>query len=90
MQPQSQAFDLLMKAAFSIREWRKKDGRDVIATLPVSPCFRNMRAWSGAGSGEANREGPAARARYYLEEHSGEDDCLKSAARAAAGSRRSI
>jgi len=82
VQPQSQAFDLLMKAAFSIREWRKKDGGEMIATLGLALLHEYARM-AGAGSGEANREGPCARARYYLEEHCGEEDCLTGAARAA-------
>jgi AraC-like DNA-binding protein len=82
VQAQSQAFELLIKAAFSIRDWRNKAGQEMFATLALA-LLREYARMTGTGADEANREGPGARARFYLEEHCAEEDCLSDAARAA-------
>jgi len=79
---QSQAFELLMKAAFSIRNWRSKEGGNMLRALGLTLLEEYIRT-AKAGADEAGRESPQARARNYLEEHSAEDNCLAGAARAA-------
>ncbi len=81
--PQSQAFELLMKAAFSIRDWRRKTGQEMYATLGLA-LLQEYARMAATGADEAGREGPAARARDHIEEHSAQPDCLAGAARAAA------
>jgi len=83
VQPQSQAFELLMKAAFSIRLWRKQGGPGMLATLGLA-LLQEYARMSETGTGEADRESPCERARRYLEEHCGEEDCLKRASQVAA------
>ena len=82
VQPQSQAFELLMKAAFSIRAWRTREGGQMLRLLALA-LLEEYGRMAKAGPEAADREGPCERARYYLEEHCGEEDCLKGAARAA-------
>jgi AraC-like DNA-binding protein len=77
--PQSQAFELLMKAVFSIHDWRKKAGGEMIESLGLALLHEYVRMASG-GSAETAREGPCDRARQYLEEHCAEEDCLRDAA----------
>jgi AraC-like DNA-binding protein len=83
VQTQSQAFELLMKAAFSLRAWRKKGGQDMLATLALALLQEYIRI-SESGTDEADRESPCERARRYLDEHCGEEDCLKKASQLAA------
>ncbi|MCE0522790.1 MAG: AraC family transcriptional regulator [Methylacidiphilales bacterium] len=78
--PQSQTFEMLMKAAFSLRAWRKKEGRDMIMTLGLALLQEYARM---AGADETKRESPCDRARRYLEEHCGEGDCLRKASQQA-------
>ena len=82
VQPQSQAFELLMKAAFSIHDWRKKESRHMLKILGIAVLEEYARM-AQAGANQAKRESPCDRARTYLEEHCAEEDCLKGAARAA-------
>ena len=82
VQVQSQTFDLLMKAAFGIRTWRRKEGQDMLRVLGLAVLEEYFRM-AKAGVDETNREGPCERARRYLEEHCGEEDCLKKAAQQA-------
>jgi AraC-like DNA-binding protein len=79
--PQSQAFELLMKAAFSYRDWRGKEGQSMLATLGLALLQEYVRMAADTKDGP-DREGPCDRARHYLEEHCGEEDCLKGASRA--------
>ena len=81
--PQSQAFDLLMKAAFSLRTWRKKGGPEMLTTLAFA-LLQEYARMAETGAGEADRESPCDRARRYLEEHCGEPDCLARASQSAA------
>jgi AraC-like DNA-binding protein len=80
--PQSQAFELLMKAAFSIHDWRRKEGGEMIESLGLALLHEYVRIASG-GSGQAAREGPWDRARQYLEDHFAEENCLQGASIAA-------
>lgn len=80
--PQSEAFELLMKAAFSIDDWRRKEGGEMFTSLGLALLHEYVRM-AAAGSGDTAREGPCARARQYLEEHSADQDCLKGASAAA-------
>jgi AraC-like DNA-binding protein len=80
--PQSQPFELLMKAVFSIQDWRKKAGGEMIESLGFALLHEYVRMASG-GSAETAREGPCDRARQYLEEHCAEENCLKGASIAA-------
>jgi AraC family transcriptional regulator of arabinose operon len=80
--PQSQAFELLMKAAFSIHNWRQKPAQDMISSLGLALLHEYLRMAS-LGSGETAREGPCDHARQYLDEHCVEEDCLAGASRAA-------
>ena len=80
--PQSQAFELLMKAAFSIRNWRSREGGDMLRAVGLTLLEEYIRM-AKAGADEAARESPQARARQYLEEHSAEENCLADAAGAA-------
>jgi AraC family transcriptional regulator of arabinose operon len=82
VQTQSQAFELLMKAAFSIGSWRKKEGQHMLRLLGVAVLEEYVRM-AKEGQDEMNRESPWERARHYLEERCGEEDCLKGASRAA-------
>jgi AraC family transcriptional regulator of arabinose operon len=82
VQAQSQTFDLLMKAAFSIRTWRRPEGQDMLRTLGLAALEEYIRM-AKAGADETGREGPCERARRYLEEHCAEEDCLQNAARQA-------
>jgi AraC family transcriptional regulator of arabinose operon len=82
VQTQSRAFELLMKAAFSIGTWRKKEGRHMLRLLGLAVLEEYIRM-AKEGEDETNRESPWERARRYLEEHCGEEDCLRAAARAA-------
>ena len=81
--PQSQTFELLMKAAFSLRAWRKKGGQEMLATLALALLQEYLRI-SASGTDEAGRESPCERARRYLDEHCAEEDCLKKASQLAA------
>jgi AraC family transcriptional regulator of arabinose operon len=80
--PQSQAFEFLMKAAFSIQDWRKKEGRHMLQILGVAALEEYARM-AQAGANKTKRESPCDRARAYMEEHCAEEDCLEGAARAA-------
>ena len=82
VQPQSEAFDLLMKAAFSIVAWRKPEGQGMLRQLGLTLLEEYIRI-AKEGSDEAHRESPSERARIYLEEHCGEEDCLAAASRVA-------
>jgi AraC family transcriptional regulator of arabinose operon len=82
VQPQSQAFELLMKAAFSIRAWRTKEGGHMLRLLGLA-LLEEYGRMAKAGPEAADRESPCDRARYYLEEHCADEDCLQGAARAA-------
>ena len=82
VQPQSLAFELLMKAAFSIRAWRTREGGNMLRLLALA-LLEEYGRMAKAGPEAAERESPRERARYYLEEHCAEEDCLKGAARAA-------
>ena len=82
VQAQSQAFELLMKAAFSIRAWRQKEGQHMFRILGLALLEEYVRM-AKAGTDETNRESPCERARSYLEEHCGEADCLKKASQRA-------
>ena len=82
VQPQSQTFELLMKAAFGIRTWRRKEGQAMLRTLGLAVLEEYFRM-AKAGADETNRESPCERARRYLEEHCGEEDCLKKASQQA-------
>jgi AraC family transcriptional regulator of arabinose operon len=79
---QSLTFELLMKAAFGIRTWRRKEGQDMLLTLGLTVLEEYARM-AKAGADETNRESPCERARRYLEEHCAEEDCLKKAAQQA-------
>jgi AraC family transcriptional regulator of arabinose operon len=78
----SQTFEALMKAAFSIGTWRKKEGQGMLRVLGIALLEEYIRM-AKEGLEEENRESPHARGRRYLEDHFSEDDCLKGAARAA-------
>jgi AraC-like DNA-binding protein len=82
VQTQSQAFELLMKTAFSIGTWRKKEGQHMLRILGLALLEEYVRM-AREGQDETNRESPSERGRRYLEEHSGEEDCLSAASRAA-------
>ncbi len=82
VQVQSQTFELLMKAAFGIRAWRQKEGQDMFRVLGLALLEEYIRM-AKAGADETNRESPCERARHYLEEHCGEEDCLKKASQQA-------
>ena len=82
MLPQSQAFEFMMKAAFSIRNWRGKEGGDMLRALGLTLLEEYIRM-AKAGADELARESPQARARNYLDEHSAEENCLAGAAGAA-------
>lgn len=82
VQTQSQAFELLMKAAFSIGSWRKKEGQHMLRLLGLAVLEEYVRM-AKEGLDETERESPRERARRYLEDHCGEEDCLNGAARAA-------
>lgn len=82
VQPQSQAFDLLMKAAFSIGTWRKKEGQHMLRLLGLALLEEYVRM-AKEGLDEMNRESPRERARRYIEDHCAEEDCLKEASQAA-------
>jgi AraC family transcriptional regulator of arabinose operon len=82
VQVQSQTFEHLMKAAFGIRTWRRKEGQEMLRTLGLAVLEEYFRM-AKAGADETNREGPCERARRYLEEHCGEEECLKKAAQTA-------
>ena len=82
MQIQSEAFECLMKAAFSIVAWRTKEGQGMLRHLGLTLLEEYIRM-AKEGLDEANRESPWERARLYLEEHSGEEDCLAAASRVA-------
>lgn len=79
---QSPSLEYLMKAAFSIRAWRKKEGAQMLGVLGLAVLEEYIRV-AVAGAEEANREGPAERARLHLDEHYAENDCLAQAARQA-------
>jgi AraC-like DNA-binding protein len=78
---QSEIFELLMKAAFSIPNWRKEEGRDLMNNLGVDLLYEYARMVSD--SGKIARESPCDLARQYLEKHCEDEDCLKGASRAA-------
>jgi AraC family transcriptional regulator of arabinose operon len=80
--PQSKAFELMMKASFSIRNWRTAESGDMLRALGLTLLEEYIRM-AKVGDDEAERESPQARARHYLEEHSAEEKCLADAARAA-------
>jgi AraC-like DNA-binding protein len=82
MQPQSAAFDLLMQAAFSIVGWRKPEGQGMLRQLGLTLLEEYSRI-AKEGPDDAERGSPWERARLYLEEHCGEEDCLAGASRAA-------
>jgi AraC family transcriptional regulator of arabinose operon len=82
VQPQSQTFELLMKAGFGIRAWRRKEGQEMLRTLGLALLEEYIRM-ARAGADETNREGPCERARRYLEEHCGEEGCLLKASQQA-------
>jgi AraC family transcriptional regulator of arabinose operon len=82
VQVQSRTFDLIMKAAFALRGWRKKEGQNMSNILGLA-AFHEYLRMQEAGSEEANRDSPLERARMYMEIHSAEEDCLKRAAQAA-------
>jgi AraC-like DNA-binding protein len=83
VQPQSQAFELLMKAAFSLRVWRKDGGPEMLTTLALA-LLQEYARMSASGIGESDHESPCERARRFLDEHCGEDNCLQKAAQLAA------
>jgi AraC family transcriptional regulator of arabinose operon len=83
VQPQSQSFALLMQAAFGIGSWRKREGRHMLQVLGLAALEEYVRM-AKEGPGEANAESAHGRARRYLEDHCGEEDCLAQAARVAA------
>ena len=72
-----------MTAAFSIRSWRKKEGQEMLRVLGLAVLEEYIRM-AKAGADETNRESPCERARRYLEDHCGEEDCLAKAAQQAA------
>ena len=80
VQVQSPTFDLLMRAAFSIRAWRREEGRAMLLRLGLAALEEYARL-AKAGADETFRESPGERARQYLEEHYAEEDCLQTAAR---------
>jgi AraC family transcriptional regulator of arabinose operon len=80
--PQSQTFEFLMKAAFSLRAWREKEGQDMLRTLGLALLEEYLRM-AKSGASETQRESPCERARSYLDEHCAEENCLQGAARAA-------
>jgi len=82
VQPQSQTFELLMKAAFGIRTWRRKEGQEMLRVMGLAMLEEYFRM-AKAGADETNWESPCERARRYLEEHCAEEDCLKKAAQQA-------
>ena len=55
----------------------------MLATLGLA-LLQEYARMSETGTGEADRESPCERARRYLEEHCGEEDCLKRASQVAA------
>lgn len=79
---QSEAFECLMRAAFSIVAWRKAEGQAMLRHLGLT-LLEEYARMAKEGLDEANRESPWERARLYLEEHCGEEDCLAAAARVA-------
>jgi AraC family transcriptional regulator of arabinose operon len=80
--PQSQTFELLMKAAFGIRAWRLKESQEMFKVLGLALLEEYIRM-AKTGADEANRESPCERARTYIEEHCAEEDCLQKASRQA-------
>ena len=80
--PQSQAFELVMKAAFSIRDGRTPAGGHMLQVYGLTLLEEYIRM-AQAGAYLADRESPHVRAREYFEEHCAEEDCLAQAARAA-------
>lgn len=82
IQPQSQSFNFIIKAAFGIRSWRQKRGLEMLTTLGLA-ALQEFARMAETDSGEAGVEGPCERARFYLEEHCAEEDCLKKAAQSA-------
>jgi len=82
VQVQSETFQLLMKALFGIRAWRQKEGREMFRVLGLALLEEYVRM-AKAGAAETNREGPCEKARRYLEEHCGEEDCLSKASQQA-------
>jgi AraC-like DNA-binding protein len=79
---QSPSFDLLMKAAFRIGSWREAGGQRMVELLGLAALEEYVRM-ATEGSDETNRGAPVDRARRYLDEHCGEEDCLAAATRAA-------
>jgi AraC family transcriptional regulator of arabinose operon len=79
---QSEAFECLMKAAFSIVAWRKQEGQRMLQHLGFTLLEEYIRM-AKEGLDETNRESPWERARLYLEDHCDEEDCLAGASRAA-------
>lgn len=82
VQTQSQTFESLMKAAFSIASWRKKEGRHMLRLLGFALLEEYVRM-AKEGVDEANRESSQERGRRYLEDHCAEENCLHGAAKAA-------
>jgi AraC family transcriptional regulator of arabinose operon len=82
VQTQSETFDLLMQAAFSIVAWRKPEGQRMLRHLGLTLLEEYVRM-AKEGLDEADRESPWERARLFLEEHCAEEGCLAGAARVA-------
>ena len=80
--PQSQTFKHLMKAAFSIRTRRTHEARHMLAVLGIA-LLEEYSRMANAAQDETNLGSPSERARTYIEEHCAEQDCLRSASRAA-------
>ncbi len=82
VQPQSETFDLLMQAAFSIGAWRQPAGQAMLRQIALTLLEEYIRI-AKEGPDVAERGSPWDRARVYLEEHCAEDDCLAAASRVA-------
>lgn len=82
VQTQSQAFECLMKAAFSIRTWRRKEGGRMLQLLGLA-LLEEYARMAKAGAEETLRESPCERGRLFIEEHCAEEDCLGRASRQA-------
>ncbi len=82
VQVQSPTFDLLMRAAFNIRAWRREEGRAMLLRLGLTALEEYARL-AKTGAEEISRESPCERARHYLEERYAEEDCLHAAAQKA-------
>jgi AraC-like DNA-binding protein len=79
---QSPSFELLMKAAFGIGSWREKEGRRMVDLLGLAVLEEYLRT-AKEGLDETNRGAPVERARRYIDDHCGDENCLAEATRAA-------